>query len=241
MIQTDKKAVIKCGNKNGETYESVSRALSDEKSKETMRDYTVEPGDAFLLYAGTMHYTDGGVIFYEIMQNSDVYIPLSFKNSSAKDEELEKLRKLSMEGVHIEEGYDCKTHPIVIEHGSHTQTYILSCEYFALERIDFDEDYSVSTDGSKFFVYTALKGTIKIESAISNLTLKPGQTCLIPATIGKVRFSTEENASLLRAYVPDLQKDVIKPLQAKGISDKTISRLGGLTRLNHLDRYLQRS
>ena len=238
MIHTRKDVVIKCGNKDGETIDSVRKALWNEKSKETMRDYTVNSGDAFLLYAGTMHYTDGGVIFYEIMQNSDVYIPLSFRSSSAKCGELDRLRNKSMEGVHIEDGFDCKTRPVTIDHGSYSHTYLLACEYFSLERIDFETKYNLLTDGSKFFVYTALEDILEIVTSKSKIQLTPGQTCLIPANTGEISFKANAKTSLLKAYVPNLQKDIINPLRVEGIQDKDISLLGGITELNHLDRYL---
>ncbi len=239
MIHTDEDAVIKCGNRDGETMESVRKALWDEKSKETMRDYATKPGDAFLLYAGTMHYTDGGVIFYEIMQNSDVYIPLSFRTSTSTGGELDRLRAKSMDGVHVEDGFDCKTQPITIDHRKYSHSYLLACEYFALERLDFNQEYTSSTDGSKFYVYTSIEGTIDVIAGISSTQLKPGQTCMVPANLGEVRFTSETNASILRAYVPNLKKDIILPLRAEGVKDEDISRLGGTTRLNHLDRYLQ--
>ena len=195
-------------------------------------------GDAFLLYAGTMHYTEGGVIFYEIMQNSDVYIPLSFRSSSEKGEELDRLRNKSMEGVHIEDGFDCKTRPITIDHGSYSHTYLLACEYFSLERIDFETKYKINTDNSKFFVFTALEDKMEIITSKTTTKLAPGQTCLIPANTGEICFKANTKASILKAYVPNLQKDIINPLRLEGIQDKEISLLGGITELNHLDNYL---
>ena len=238
MIHTSEDAIIQCGNKEGQTIDSIRKSLWNEKTKETMRDYTVNSGDAFLLYAGTMHYTEGGVIFHEIMQNSDVYIPLSFRSSSEKGEELDRLRNKSMEGVHIEDGFDCKTRPITIDHGSYSHTYLLACEYFSLERIDFETKYKINTDNSKFFVFTALEDKMEIITSKTTTKLAPGQTCLIPANTGEICFKANTKASILKAYVPNLQKDIINPLRLEGIQDKEISLLGGITELNHLDNYL---
>lgn len=240
MIHTDKDAVVQIGNKDGETMETVRKALWEERSKETMRDYTVSPGDAFLLYAGTMHYTEGGVIFYEIMQNSDVYIPLSFRTSEVSGEELDKLREISLDGVHVEDGFDCKTVPIIIDRDTHAYSYLMACEYFALDRVDFSNQYEFSTDGTKFYVFTALEEVVEVIARDISVKLAPGQTCLIPATIGTVSFKTKTKASLLQAYVPNLAKDIVKPLREHGFSDETISRLGGITKLNHLDRLLEK-
>jgi hypothetical protein len=39
---------------------------------------------------------------------------------------------------------------------------------------------------------------------------------------------------LLKAYVPDLRANVIRPLREAGIADGVIAALGGKTRLNPL-------
>ena len=76
MLKTRPGATIRCGHIAGTTPEQVRTAVLDGTIRYLMQEYVVEPGDAFLLHAGTMHYSDGGVLFYEIMQNSDVYISL---------------------------------------------------------------------------------------------------------------------------------------------------------------------
>ena len=82
-----------------------------------------------------MHYSAGGVLFYEIMQNSDVYISLRQPDVALPDAEREAQVQAVMEGVHVEEGFDCKTQPVVLREGANTRAFVFACPYFALERL----------------------------------------------------------------------------------------------------------
>jgi hypothetical protein len=83
MLKVRQGATIHCGQIDDSVTRKVARrALLDGSIREQMREYSVQPGDAFLLYAGTMHYSTGGVLFYEIMQNSDVIIGLRKPNDA---------------------------------------------------------------------------------------------------------------------------------------------------------------
>ncbi|HWG85425.1 MAG TPA: hypothetical protein VNT60_08100, partial [Deinococcales bacterium] len=58
-------------------------------------------------------------------------------------------------------------------------------------------------------------------------TLKRGESCILPAALGEARVvPNEERASLIACYVPDLQEDVVRPLQAAGHSLDAIRTLG---------------
>ncbi len=49
-------------------------------------------------------------------------------------------------------------------------------------------------------------------------------TCVLPASLGEITFSGE--GELLIGYLPDLQHEVIAPLEAQGYDRQAISRLG---------------
>ncbi len=69
--------------------------------------------------------------------------------------------------------------------------------------------------------------------------LRPGQSCLLPATLGTVTLEPlSTDSALLKAYVPDLVKNIVVPLRQAGIPDSTIADLGGRTSLNPISAYL---
>jgi mannose-6-phosphate isomerase len=234
MLKTRPGATIHVGNLPGVTRADAYDAVLDGSIKELMRVYEVEPGDAFLLYAGTMHYSGGGVLFYEIMQNSDVYIGLRAPEPDLSPEEREARVAAALEGVHIEEGFDAKTVPVVLSAGVNMRTFIFACRCFALERYDLEVPTMIKCDGSRFYVLSQIEGSTLVVHGENREVLKPGHTVLLPANLGMVTLVPLGPGALLKSYVPDLQVDIIEPLRLSGIPDEAILGLGGKTRLNDL-------
>ena len=239
MLHTRDGATIHCGNVEGATEAAIHDAIVDGSIRELMQEYTVQPGDAFLLYAGTMHYSAGGVLFYEIMQNSDVYIGLLPPDPALPEAEREAQVCAAMEGVHIEDGFDGKIQPVSLREGTNTRTFVLACTHFALERLDLVAPYRLTCDGERFFVLSQIEGTSTVVWGEQRETLRPGHTCLLPANLGAVTLEPESGpCALLKAYVPDLRQNVIRPLQEAGVANEAILGLGGKTVLNPLNKLL---
>lgn len=237
MIKTREGASIHCGNKPGVTREDVIEALDNENSLDLMSEHPVQPGDSFLLYANTMHYSKGGALFYEIMQNSDITVGLNWvKNAPRPEFAIGVERAADM--IHLEEGFDCRTQHLTLSQGDNERVFIMACRHFCVERLDLGETYALELDGSRFYVLTQLEGTSKLGADDYTLELRPGQSCLLPARLGEVTIEPDGNASLLKSYVPDL-KAFVALLRAQGVSDKEILGLGGATELNDLAPILE--
>jgi mannose-6-phosphate isomerase len=239
MLFTRPNATIHCGQKdNHVTKTTVRAAILNGTIRDQMRVYSAQPGDSFLLYAGTMHYSPGGVLFYEIMQNSDVYIGLNKPAEHLPRKEQEAQMDLKVKGVHLEKGFDCKTIPAQKTTGTNIHTYILACRYFALEKFDLKQAESILCDGRHFNVLTVIQGLCTVEANGVQEKLASGQSCLLPASSGNVTVRPLPNCVMLNAYVPDILEDIIKPLRKAGFSNDEISALGGRTRLNDIDPLL---
>ena len=234
MLRARKGATIHCGNRSGTNREQVLQALIEGTIREQMQEHAVQPGDAFLLYAGTMHYSHGGVLFYEIMQNSDVYIGLRAPDPALTADEREAAVRSTMQGVHIEEGFDAKTKPVTLGGGANTRTFVFACRYFALERLDLMAPTMVNCRGSRFYVLSLIEGACAVVYGDQREMLKPGHTVLLPADLGHVTLVPSEPSAFLKAYVPDLAEDVVKPLRLTGMPVEAIVGLGGRTVLNDL-------
>jgi len=240
MLHVRDGATIHCGNIAGATETAVHDAIMAGTIRDLMQEYAVQPGDAFLLYAGTMHYSQGGVLFYEIMQNSDVYIGLLPPDPALPDAEREAQVEAMMEGVHIEEDFDCKTQPVTLSEGANTRTFVFACTYFALERLDLAAPYTLDCDGERFFVLSQIEGTSTVVWGTQRETLRPGQTCLLPASLDTVTLEPEPGpCALLKSYLPDLMQNVIQPLREAGVTDEAIVGLGGKSVLNPLRELLR--
>ncbi len=239
MLHVRDGATIHCGNVAGATEAAVHDAIMDGSIRELMQEHAVQPDDAFLLYAGTMHYSAGGVLFYEIMQNSDVYIGLTPPDVTLPEAEREAQVRAAIEGIHLEEGFDPKISPVSLREGLNTRTFAFACTHFALERLDLNAPYTLTCDGERFFVLSQIGGTSTVVWKGHRETLRPGHTCLLPAALGPVTIEPESGpCALLKSYVPDLLQNVIRPLQKARVADEAILGLGGKTVLNPLKELL---
>ena len=234
MLKARDKATIHCGALDGLTEAQVFDALMEGTIRDLMPEYAVQPGDAFLLYAGTMHYSHGGVLFYEIMQNSDVIIGLRNREPNLPREDRERRAHRALEGIHLEDGFDSRTRPVTIAEGDNMRTFALACQHFCLERLDLVAPYPLHCDGERFYVLSLIEGQATVVHGEHRETLLPGHSCMLAASLGQVNIEPAGRASLLKAYVPDLARNIIAPLRAAGIADEDIVALGGKTVLNLL-------
>jgi mannose-6-phosphate isomerase len=236
MLKVRDGATIRCGNVDGVSRQQVRDALVAGTICECMREYTVQPGDAFLLYAGTMHYSKGGVLFYEIMQNSDVIMGLRKPADDLTEAEKQAQVQAVLEGIHVEDGFEPKTRPVTLQEGANRRTFAFACTHFALERLDIVEPCALDCDGERFYVLSQIEEASTVRWGELEAKLRPGQTCLLPASLGPVTIFPEGPGTLLKAYVPDLLRSVVQPLRQAGVADGDIAGLGGRTRLNPLRR-----
>ncbi len=72
VLKAGPKSRIYAGLKPGTTATALRGALSDGGLTDHLACFTPKPGDGVLLAAGTVHSLGGGVVVFEIQQNSDV-------------------------------------------------------------------------------------------------------------------------------------------------------------------------
>lgn len=235
MLRTRPGATIHCGNKPGISRDQLIEAIANGRVRDCMVEMPVQSGDAFLLYAGTMHYSAGGVLFYEIMQNSDITIGLRrLPPELTAEQRLAKAQELSA-FVHLEEGGDYHIKPVHVNDGANRRIFIFACRYFALEKLEIVQEKKLELDGERFHVLSNIAGSTHVISSDMSETLHVGQSCFLPACLESVRLAPAEGTTeILKAYVPDLRRDIIMPLRALGVSDEDILGLGGKSELNDL-------
>jgi mannose-6-phosphate isomerase len=203
-----------------------------------MPEEPLAPGDTFMLYAGTMHYSAGGMLLYEILQNSNAHVSLRRLPADIDPERRKYLVERARACVHIEPGADFRTAPVELDEGAARRTFLLACRYFAVERLDLSGPHKLSCDGTRLYVITQLEGVTRVRSGGREEVLGPGNTALLPARLGEVELAPRGRSALLKAYVPELRRDVVELLRGRGVPDERILGLGGRTRLNHLEGLL---
>jgi mannose-6-phosphate isomerase len=234
MVRVKPGASIRIGNRPGVTAKDVSASMIDGTAAELMPEEPLAASDTFLLYGGTMHYSKGGMLLYEIVQNSGAHINLKKFYDDIPEEDKPYLMHRAESCVHLEDGADFRTQHVELTEGANTRTFLFASRYFAVEKLALAEPYTVSCDGTRLYVITQIEGAAKVRSGDREEILKPGNTTLLPACLGDVELAPDRESTLLKAYVPDLRRDVVDFLRSRGVDDERILRLGGRTELNHL-------
>src|SRR5262249_4578371 len=72
VLQSEAESRIYAGLKPGTTPDDLRRALNHRQLPDLLSSFTPKPGDGVFLPAGTVHALGGGVVLFEVQQNSDV-------------------------------------------------------------------------------------------------------------------------------------------------------------------------
>jgi mannose-6-phosphate isomerase len=138
-----------------------------------------------------------GLLVAEIQQASDVTYRLFDWNRVGPDG---KPRAL-----HVDEGLDAvdflrgPVQPQQVRPTEQPQIRrLVECEYFVLDRWEFDCPLSAGGDG-RCHIISVLEGAVQVEGDPSNTALCRGGTIVLPAALGPVRLSPLEKAVLLDA------------------------------------------
>lgn len=212
-----------------DTFMADARKL-DGSSERALRSIEAKQGMTVVIPAGTIHALGAGVMVYEIQQPSDVTFRLddwgrTDKAGNPRETHLEQGYRASMEEMRPRE-----ITGIAIGQDLVSRVLLAACRYFALERIHIPAGKSMElgSDGSPE-VLTALSGDMVVQGDADDVRLQAGSSVVIWPTPELVALRARTDVDVLRAWVPDLERDIVAPARAAGADDPTISALGGGT------------
>jgi mannose-6-phosphate isomerase len=198
-----------------------------------MQEVEVKPGDVVLNTPGTVHALGKGMLIYELQQSSDLTYRLY---------DWDRVSDGVPRPLHIDQSIDVadlapfaahKIQPVAFQEHGLTRAVLSACRYFAAELLTFQAAGAATeerTDGSTFHLLTALRGqgTLRWETGGEGMALRQGESALVPASLGPYTLRADgEGFAAVKAWVPDLAADIVKPLLARGIPAERIAQLGG--------------
>lgn len=232
ILEAEPDAKIVHGMKRPVTPDEVREALAQGQFVEMLDEVAVQAGDIILNLPGTVHAVGEGILLYELQQSSDL---------TYRFYDWERLENGKPRALHIEKSLDVaelsplpqhKISPISLKIEAGERIFLAACRYFCAELLKLHGAWADDT-GETFHILTVLEGTARLAYAGGAVELAKGETVLVPASLGAYRLLTDQ-ALLAKAYVPDLQVDVIAPLLAAGIAADAIVQLGGDEQRSHL-------
>lgn len=194
-------------------------------------------GEAVINMPGIIHALGPGLVIYEIQQSSDItYRLYDWDRPASAGREL-----------HLEQSGDVsdtepidqhRIRPLTLQGNGATRTFFAACRYFAAEKVDVRSSYHADTLGASPHLLTVLSGAGVVVANGISAELTVAQSVVVPAQAGAYSIEPHGALSLICSHVPDLQRDVIVPLQNAGYGKRDIAQLGGHLRRSDLHEIL---
>lgn len=201
VVQADEKAHLMSGLTKNITPEEYASKVDDNTVTEVLHDYNVKAGDVFFLPAGRIHSIGSGCFIAEIQQTSDItYRIYDFGRKGLDGKPRELHTELSKAAIDYTVLPDYKT---AYTEKQNEENEIVSCEYFTTSLYDLDKPVTKevkSLDSFLIVICTEGKGSLT-DSEGNTVSLRQGETVLVPACTGSVTFTPEGRLKLLTSYI----------------------------------------
>jgi mannose-6-phosphate isomerase len=180
--------------------DELAGALSNGSLLGLLRRLPAKAGDTIFVPAGTIHAINAGIMLFEIQQKSDLtYRVYDYDRRDAQGKPRE---------LHVERALDVTNYAaapaaaVDPKRLDAARTLLVSCPYFAMERLNLSAPLARAVDPGSFEILTAIDGAATLAWADGEQGLARGESIVLPASLGAYRLAPSPNATLLRCYVP---------------------------------------
>jgi len=184
----------------------------------------VKTGDVIFVPAGILHTINGGIMLFEIQQKSDLTYRV-YDYGRPRPLHLEK----ALDVIAFDRPPPAPVCPLSLgEIGdpgelAGSRTLLLACRHFAMERWRLTAGMTGSTRPTSLEIITLIAGRAALSWDGGSAELKTGDSAILPAALEQYAINPQDELTLLRCYVPDLEPDVFVPLRESGYSKAQIS------------------
>lgn len=230
IISARPNAEIIYGLKPGVTREQFREAINHQTVENCLQSLKVTAGDVIYIPSGVIHALGEGIVLAEIQQNS---------NATYRVYDYERVDAAGKKRVlHIDKALDVirfgssplQKHPKGISLSTQhdvSKTILSANPYFAVELYQGNGRINATAIGDRFVIYTFIQGEAVIDDGHQKTYINAPESVFIPATLGD--YKLEGDFAVLKAYIPQLEEDVFKPLISRGFSRKEIiANISGL-------------
>jgi mannose-6-phosphate isomerase len=226
VVAAELNAAVWLGLKPEVTADSFRRAIEDGTAENLVERVPVRVGDAIFCPARTVHYSGPGMTLCEIQEYSDLTYRVFDYNRRGADG---KLRELHLESafkvIRFGAQKGGKVEPARVRRDGVDEAFLVACEQFAVESIEFDGAFAMRTTVDQFEILIAIEGAGTIENAGASHAFARGQAWFIPAGAGEYRFVASTPAKFLRTFVPKDLADFERGLRENRVPEAVASRL----------------
>ena len=201
ILDAEPNAHLTLGFNRQMTPQAFEEHLQNGTLETVLHTQKAEAGQAYFIPSGRVHAIGGGIVLAEIQQTSDITYRMYDYNR--KDPVSGKQRPLHMEEAKAVADWT-PTEQFDILYGKHSNHVnpLIHTSYFCTNYLTINggmaRDYS---DKDTFVILIGIAGELEIQYATNTITLRKGETLLLPAAMASVSF-VGENATLLEVMMP---------------------------------------
>jgi len=218
VLEANPASVVYFGRRKNLEPEQFKSLLIKDPHAELLREFPAGPGMVLLAPAGFPYALGPGVLAYEVLVEPEKTGPPS-RPSYTKI-----ARWLVTELVPPRRG---PVSPLGFVEGANALTWLYASSTAATVRLDLRETWREGPQES-FAVMTGIFGRALVVCGDFTETISKGKSLVLPAGRPVVEISPEKGgASLLKTWLPDVKKELEKPLRERGITQREIEGLYG--------------
>lgn len=201
VIDAEKGSSLYSGFSKKLTPETYEQSIEDNTFIDTLLKHDIKKGDVFFLPAGRVHAIGAGAFIAEIQQTSDItYRIYDYNRTDADGNKRELHTELAKDAINFN---DLDGGNIQYSESKNERVELKSCEYFTTNLLEIDKEQNFDYKSlDSFVIYICTEGKAEIiDNENNSLTIKQGESILIPATSDAIRIKPEGNVNLLEAYI----------------------------------------
>ena len=226
ILHASDEAEILLGLKPGVSKEKLRAGFEAGTSRDLIHQFRPRAREAIYIPPGTVHALGPGLILFEAEQNSD----LTYR--------LDDFGRVGLDGkprpLHLKKGLDVTR----VELPAHrdlprlefrepfgSRRYVVACRHFAVEEWTVQKTAHGSGVPERVEAFAILEGEGRMETGAGWFGYRPGATWLIPPATGRYRIAPLKKTRALKFYIPDVEKDFIRPLTKRGVERAQIEKI----------------
>ncbi|MGP0075738.1 MAG: type I phosphomannose isomerase catalytic subunit [Bryobacteraceae bacterium] len=204
VLEAGAKSRIYAGLKPGTTKDELRRSLANGNVADQLACFAPKAADAIFLPAGTVHSLGGGVVVFEVQQNSDVTFRLY--DWDRVDPQTGQPRALEVEQalacIDFAEGPSVPVTPALDAPKQVRRNRIFQCEYFWLWRVRGQSPFAVGAANVPR-VLVCIEGAGQVEYGRAIVSVGKGDVVLLPAVLGECTFQPRGAVTVLEVGIPE--------------------------------------
>ncbi len=184
IIEAEEGAKIYSGLNRAMTPEEYVKMVETDTIEEALAAHDSHPGDVFFVPAGRVHSIGGGNLLAEIQESSDItYRIYDYNRLDANG----NLRELHTEQAKDAIDFTFRNDFKSAQPDPDAADYIIAeCEHFRVNRLLLDGEMTLENSDESFTILMCLKGNAVIAYDDGTMSIKAGETVLIPAVLTSV-------------------------------------------------------